>query len=179
MTPNTILNFWFSEIVPAQWWRKDPRFDAMVAERFGDIHGAASAGELFGWRTDAPGRLAEILVLDQFSRNMYRDQPSAFIADRQALILAQEAIAASAVEQLPPDRASFLLLPIMHSESLLIHDAYAAWFTRPGFENTLDSERQHRQILERFGRYPHRNAILGRVNSVEETAFLQQPGSSF
>jgi uncharacterized protein (DUF924 family) len=179
MTPDTILNFWFSEINPPQWWRKDPRFDAMVADRFGTVHGAARAGELFAWRTDAPGRLAEILVLDQFSRNMYRNQPAAFAADPQTLALAQEAITAAAIEQLPPDRASFVLLPVMHSESLLIHDAYADWFKRPGFDNTLASEHLHRQILERFGRYPHRNAILGRVSTVEEAAFLLQPGSSF
>ncbi len=179
MTPDTILNFWFSDIDPPQWWRKDPRFDAMVADRFLVILEAARAGELFAWRADASGRLAEILVLDQLSRNIYRDQASAFAADPQALVLAQEAIGAGAVEQLPAVRASFLLMPIMHSESLLIHDAYAKWFARPGFENTLDSEYRHRQILERFGRYPHRNVILGRACTLEEVTFLQEPGSTF
>ncbi len=179
MTPDTILNFWFSEIAPRQWWRKDPHFDAMIAERFGIIHLAARAGELFAWRADASGRLAEILVLDQFSRNIYRDQASAFAADSQALVLAQEAISAGAIEQLPTVQASFLLMPVMHSESLVVHDAYAQWFVRPGFESTLDFEHRHRRILERFGRYPHRNAILGRVSTVEEAAFLQQPGSTF
>ncbi len=179
MHPDLILSFWFDEIEAVQWWRKDAGFDGTVAKRFGSLHRAACAGELFSWRTGARGRLAEILVLDQFSRNLFRDRPASFGSDPQALVLAQEAIAAGAIDQLPEREACFFLMPVMHSESLVIHDAYACWFLRPGFEKTLQSEQRHRSILERFGRYPHRNTILGRAPTEEEAAFLLSPGSAF
>lgn len=179
MQPNTILSFWFDEIDAKQWWRKDASLDALVGARFGAIHQAARAGELFAWRDSAQGRLAEILVLDQFSRNIYREQSESFAGDPQALVLAQEAIGCGVMDQLPVKKSSFILMPIMHSESLPIHDAFAAWMARPGFETTLASERRHRGILLRFGRYPHRNAILGRDSTAEEAAFLLEPGSAF
>lgn len=179
MHPDLILRFWFEEIEPVQWWRKDAGFDATVAKRFASLHRAACAGELFSWRTDARGRLAEILILDQFSRNLFRYRPASFEADPQALVLAQEAIAGGAVDRLPEREACFFLMPVMHSESLVIHDAYACWFSRPGFEKTLQSEQRHHRTLERFGRYPHRNAILGRASTAEEAAFLLSPGSTF
>jgi uncharacterized protein (DUF924 family) len=179
MEASTILRFWFEELDPAQWWEKNAELDALICLRFEAAHRAARCGELFGWRTTADGRLAEIIVLDQFSRNMYRDTPQAFASDALALILAQEAVASGAHRALPPPKRSFLLMPYMHSESLLVHEQAMLLFDHPGLEHNLDFERQHKAIIERFGRYPHRNTILGRNSTMEELEFLRQPGSSF
>lgn len=176
---NDILKFWFEELEPAQWWLRDEALDRQVSERFGDLHRRAVQGELYGWRSSAHGRLAEIMVLDQFSRNIHRDTPQAFAADPMALALAQEAVAAGLDQQLSPVEKSFLYLPWMHSESLLIHEVAVQLYQAPGLENNLDFEIRHKVIIERFGRYPHRNAILGRESTPEEVEFLKQPGSSF
>ena len=177
--PDDILRFWFDETKPAQWWKVDPAFDAAIAQRFGALHAAAVQGELSGWRGDAVGRLAEVIVLDQFSRNIHRGAPGAFAADPMALVLAQEAVAAGHDLALPPERRVFLYMPFMHSESRRVHKEAERLFTALGIQNNLDFERRHKAIIERFGRYPHRNAILGRVSSDEELAFLKTPGSSF
>ncbi|MDX1268898.1 MAG: DUF924 family protein, partial [Oceanisphaera sp.] len=150
-----------------------------IRRRFSDLHRRACLGELFEWRTRAEGRLAEIIVLDQFSRNMYRDQPAAFAADGMALALAQEAITAGAERGLTKQQRVFLYMPMMHSESLKVHDVALALFEKNGIADNLAFELRHRDIIARFGRYPHRNAILGRESTAEELAFLQQPGSGF
>ncbi len=177
--PEDILTFWFDEIKPAQWWKKDASFDAMIVARFADLHAQASCCELYSWRSSAHGRLAEVLVLDQFSRNMFRDTPRSFSADPLALALAQEAVATGADAELSPIQRSFLYMPYMHSESLLIHERAIELYTRNGIAENLSFEIRHKEIIERFGRYPHRNTILGRESTTEELAFLKQPGSSF
>lgn len=174
-----ILSFWFETLQPPDWFRKNNRLDKQIRERFGATHGAARRGEFYGWRPDPAGRLAEIIVLDQFSRNIYRDNPLAFAQDNQALVLAQEAVLAGADESLAPQQRAFLYMPFMHSESRLIHAWAMELFSQPGLENQLSYEKNHKAIIERFGRYPHRNAILGRASSEEEKAFLKEPGSSF
>ncbi|MCK9564397.1 MAG: DUF924 domain-containing protein [Bacteroidales bacterium] len=174
-----VLTFWFEQTEPAQWWDKDEAFDHRVAERFGDLHRRAILGELYPWRAEAGGRLAEILVLDQFSRNIHRDKAAAFAVDGMALALAQEAVAQGLDQALPAVERSFFYLPYMHSESLLIHDIAVELFRANGIESNLHFEILHRDIIARFGRYPHRNAILGRESTQEELAFLQQPDSSF
>lgn len=174
-----VLRFWFREIPPARWWAKDPDFDAHIAERFAALHAQAARVELWAWRRSPRGRLAEILVLDQFSRNIYRDCPEAFAQDALALALAQEAVAQGALAELNSTEQAFVLMPYMHSESAPIHAEAVRLFAAPGLEGNLDFERQHKAIIDRFGRYPHRNAILGRASTAEEEAFLQQPGSSF
>ncbi|MGR4069018.1 DUF924 family protein [Billgrantia sp. C5P2] len=176
---DAVIAFWFEELEPAQWFRKDIELDGMIRERFGALHAAAAAGELWPWRDTPQGRLAEILVLDQFSRNLYRDDPRAFAQDPMALVLAQEAVAQGHDRELDVLWRSFLYMPYMHSESLAIHDEALRLFDQPGLEDNLRFEHLHRDILLRFGRYPHRNAILGRESSEEELAFLEQPGSSF
>ncbi len=176
---NDVLNFWFEEISPAQWWAKDPQFDQQITTRFAALHTRAVQCELYEWRDTAHGRLAEIIVLDQFSRNMFRDTPQAFAQDPLALALAQEAIAAGAADLLTPVERSFLYLPFMHSESLLIHEVAVQLYTDNGLQNNLDFEFKHKAIIEQFGRYPHRNAILGRVSTPEEQEFLKQPNSGF
>ncbi len=153
--------------------------DAQIAERFLPTLLAAARGELFNWRTSAEGRLAEILVLDQFSRNIFRGKPESFAQDSLALILSQEAVLGGALSELPPQKQAFLLMPYMHSESSLIHEEAIKLFSRPGLDFNLDFEKKHKVIIDRFGRYPHRNEILGRISTPEEVEFLKQPGSSF
>jgi len=178
-TPQSVLDFWFQELTPKHWFAKDPVLDQTIAERFGPVHEQAERCELYTWRASPEGRLAEILVLDQFSRNIYRDSGRAFSWDALALILAQEAVAQGADQELTLEQRSFLYMPYMHSESALIHEEAETLFSQPGLENNLKYERQHRAIIERFSRYPHRNVLLGRDSTTEEQAFLKQPGSSF
>ena len=178
-TPESVLSFWFEEITPKQWWSKSSEFDLEIASRFGDLHRAAARCELFSWRESPTGRLAEIIVLDQFSRNIYRDQAQAFDCDAVALALAQSAIASQADSALSIKQRGFLYMPFMHSESTLIHEQALRLFDAPGLEDNLKSELKHKAIIDRFGRYPHRNVLLGRLSTEEELAFLQTPGSSF
>ena len=179
ITSRQLLDFWFNEIDQRLWFEKDESFDELLRQRFGALHAAAAKGELYGWRQTLDGRLAEIIVLDQFSRNLYRNGARAFTCDGMALVLTQEAITHCDPAQLPPERRAFLYMPLMHSESLLIHDEALRRFAEPGLEDNLRFEHLHRQIIVRFGRYPHRNAALGRQSTPEELVFLQEPGSSF
>ncbi len=178
-TITAVLDFWFAELEPEQWWKSDPALDSEIVKRFRELHGAAVSCELDRWRETAPGRLAEIIVIDQFSRNIYRGQPQAFLFDPLALGLAQEAIRAGAHTALEPQQRAFLYMPFMHSESKLIHERAVALFSEPGLESNLEFEHKHKRIIERFGRYPHRNAVLGRRSTAAELAFLEEPGSSF
>ncbi|KAA2284577.1 DUF924 family protein [Arenimonas fontis] len=179
MTPAQVLEFWFVQTRPEQWWAADPGFDERVRAGFGECLLQAARGELWHWRADAEGRLAEIIVLDQFPRNIHRGSPQAFAHDGMALVLAQEAVAAGAAGALEPVRAGFLLMPFMHSESPAVHVEAERLFARFGSAENLEFERRHKAIINRFGRYPHRNAILGRESTPEEREFLRQPGSSF
>ena len=174
-----IIQFWFEEITPKQWWIKDQEFDQLLIDRYQGLLDYAVKGELFAWRDTTLGRLAEIIVLDQFSRNIYRDDKRAFAADPMALVLSQEAVRQQGYEALSSNQKQFLFMPYMHSESLLIHEEAVRLFDEPGLEGNLDFEHKHKVIIERFGRYPHRNEILGRDSSDEEKAFLLEPGSSF
>ncbi|CNJ47981.1 hypothetical protein yaldo0001_11480 [Yersinia aldovae ATCC 35236] len=179
MDYQTILKFWFSEMDSTLWFKKDEDFDTLLRQRFGPVWQAASKGELASWRQNIEGRLAEILILDQFSRNLFRDLPASFSCDGMALVLAQEAISRGQAGQLSDTQRGFLYLPFMHSESALIHQQALELYTELGNDIQLDYELRHKAIIDRFGRYPHRNLILGRVSSAEEQAFLLQPGSAF
>ncbi len=179
MLYGAILQFWFQEVSPSQWWKADPEFDRIIAERFSDIHAQANRCELFEWRRAPKGRLAEIIVLDQFSRNIYRDSRLAFASDPIALALAQEAVSVGADTALAPEEKNFLYMPYMHSESRLVHETALRLFQANGLQGNVDFELRHKSIIDRFGRYPHRNEVLGRKSSEEEMAFLALPGSSF
>jgi uncharacterized protein (DUF924 family) len=177
MNAETILNFWFNDLTPEQWWKKDPDLDCMITSRFTSIHHKACLGELADWRHTASGCLAEIIILDQFSRNIFRNKPQSFAYDGMALILAQEAVRRGIPAQLSIAQKMFMYLPFMHSESMAIHHQALKLFSEPGLEYNLDFEKQHASIIERFGRYPHRNLILGRQSSEEEKLFLlEHPG---
>ncbi len=174
-----VLDFWFVETSPKQWWSANARFDAAVRERFSALHRAANLGELWEWRKQPRGRLAEIIVLDQFPRNMYRGTPQAFASDAMALALAQEAVAGGHDLQLAPPERGFLYMPYQHSESRLVQVESLRLFTALGVEEQYDFALRHKAIIDRFGRYPHRNQVLGRESTPEEIEFLKQPGSSF
>ena len=174
-----VLQFWFDETTPKQWFAVDAGFDALVTERFGGLLQAAAHCELADWRDSARGRLAEIIVLDQFSRNVYRGRAQAFAQDAQALVLAQEAVAATLDRALPPPERAFLYLPYMHSESARIHVVAEKLFGDLGLPEVQDYELRHKLIIDRFGRYPHRNQVLNRPSTPEELEFLKTPGSSF
>jgi len=178
MDAGDVLRFWFEQISPQQWWRRDPEFDQLVRARFGELHSAANRAELWHWRDSATGRLAEIIVLDQFSRNIYRDDPRAFACDALALALAQEAVRCAADLQIAGEQLAFVYMPYMHSESAAIH-ATAVGLFRERDPGSLEYAMRHKAIIERFGRFPHRNAVLGRASTTEELEFLMQPGSSF
>ena len=179
MTRTDVLTFWFHEIDPKLWFAADEKFDALVRDRFLTQLQQAAAGELHDWRSSASGRLAEIIVLDQFSRNVYRGTPQAFAQDVVALVLAQEAVASGALAALDPVQRSFLLLPYMHSESPRIHALAETLYRDHAPALNYEFELRHKAIIDRFGRYPHRNAILGRPSTAEELEFLSQPGSAF
>lgn len=174
-----VIAFWFKELDPKQWWANDPQLDALISERFGPLLARAAQAELFHWRSSFQGRLAEILVLDQFSRNIHRNTPAAFAQDPMSLALAQEALAAGALDQLDALQRTFLLMPYMHSESAAIHVEAERLFKQWAPADNYDFELRHKTIIDRFGRYPHRNAILGRPSTPEEVEFLKTPGSSF
>lgn len=176
---NEVLKFWFEEIDPKMWWIADPIFDGRIKDRFVHLLNQAEKGELYGWRKEPKGRLAEIIVLDQFSRNIYRNTPKAFSNDAMALVLAQEAVRLEVPKLLSATECTFLLVPYMHSESNKIHEIAEILYRESALPLSYEFELKHKEIINRFGRYPHRNAILGRISSTEETEFLKQPGSSF
>lgn len=174
-----VLAFWFDESTPGQWFAHDEAFDAAIRARFAALHEAAARGELWRWRVDAPGRLAEIIVLDQFSRNLHRGSGLAFAHDAMALVLAQELVAQGLDMRLPVVQRAFAYLPWMHSESGVVQQESLRLYTALAQPVNLHFAHQHADIIARFGRYPHRNAALGRASTPEEIEFLRQPGSSF
>ena len=174
-----VLHFWFEELKPEQRFAKDDALDLRIREQFLPTWQAAAAGELWSWRESMQGRLAEIIVLDQFSRNLWRGDARSFAQDAMALVLSQEAQVLPEFQQLSETQCQFFLLPMMHSESIVIQDASLPLFERYCNEQTLGFAIAHRDIVAKFGRFPHRNAVLQRENTPEETEFLQQPNSSF
>lgn len=174
-----VLKFWFEDISESKWWAKDEGFDQLVFEKFSAVHRMATRCELFEWRKSSYGRLAEIIVLDQFSRNIFRDSPLAFANDSLALALSQEAISVDADSLLDSTKRSFLYLPFMHSESRKMHDIAMELYKSNGIQSSIEFEIKHKDIIDRFGRYPHRNDVLGRESTEEEIGFLKQSGAGF
>lgn len=179
-TPQAIIDFWMSDDTQPYWFSSTPEFDRDLAERYGDLVVRAGQGEFYSWRDTPVGCVAEIIVLDQFPRNIYRDTPAAFAHDPVALVLAQTLVARTAdYESLPQALQRWAIMPYMHSESRLVQAESLRLFKALGDDNTWDYAVRHQEIIERFGRYPHRNAILGRESTAEELVFLQEPNSSF
>lgn len=174
-----IIEFWFTKPNNSKWFRKNKTFDREISVKFSPVHAQAVQCELASWRSSALGSLAEIIVLDQFSRNMFRGTAEAFRYDALALALAQNAIAKGLDTELTTEQKAFMYMPFMHSESLYIHQHAVELFAQLGKKNSLNIELRHQAIIMQFGRYPHRNAILGRTSTAEEIEFLATPGSSF
>lgn len=177
MNYQEVLTFWFKKTSPELRFTKNLEFDDLLTTKFGSLLESAAKGELMDWRKSPKGRLAEIIVLDQFSRNIYRDTPKAFAQDPMALALAQEALPFA--KELTTEEKAFLFMPFMHSESQKMHELAMQLFNEPGLEQQMKYEILHKKIIDRFGRYPHRNEILNRTSSTEEIAFLKEPNSSF
>ncbi len=175
-----VLDFWFVQSRPRQWFAKDPAFDALLWERFLSQTRRALSGELDAWGTEAAGGLALVLLLDQFPRQIWRDTAMAFAGDPQALAESLRAVERGWPEAEPEQaRRQFWLMPLMHAEDLAVQEAALPLFERFTDSRTADFARRHRDVIARFGRFPHRNALLGRVSNAEELAFLQTPGSRF
>lgn len=174
MSWQEVISFWFEESKPEQWFAKDEAFDAIIRDKFLDTHRMVVAGETSAWRATPEGRLAEIIALDQFSRNMFRGTPDAFLHDAQALILAEEAVKVGADQELDKGKRYFMYMPYMHSESADVHERALKLFESLG---DPEYEIKHKEIVDRFSRYPHRNAILGRASTPEELDFIaSNPG---
>jgi len=175
-----VLEFWFVQSRPRQWFAKDPAFDALLRQRFLGLTRQALAGELDTWGAEPAGGLALVLLLDQFPRQIWRDTAMAFAGDSQALALSLKAVELGWLETEPEQaRRQFWLMPLMHSEELAVQETALPLFERYADPRTADFARRHRDVIARFGRFPHRNAPLERVSSAEELAFLQTPGSRF
>ena len=192
MTSQEVLDFWFGEPGSLdagkprrEWFVKQDAFDAIVRGRFGATIEQALAGGLREWDDEGPqGALARILVLDQFTRNAHRDTPTAFAGDALALAAARRLVDSGADRQLPPLQRAFAYMPFEHAEDAYMQERAVELFgvlaaEHPGFDEMLDYAHRHRGVIARFGRFPHRNAILGRASTPEETEFLRQPGSRF
>lgn len=196
--PDDVLDFWFgppgssADIAARQrrlWFGKSAENDQAVVDRFGDTLLAAAEGRLDHWSGTPRGRLALVIVLDQFPHHIHRDRPQAFATDPQALALSLAALDAGEAAQLSPIERVFLYLPLEHAESLALQERVVALFAalaqeaaddeRALFDDFLDYAVKHRDVVARFGRFPHRNAILGRPSTPEEIEFLKQPGSRF
>ena len=174
-----ILNFWFVETTPEFWFKKDDDFDAAIQDRFGKAVTYALAGRLDLWANDAEGCLALILMLDQFTRNMFRHSARAFSGDEMALALSLRCVERKYLDADKPFYCQFMLMPMMHSEDIGIQDRSLPLFEQYTSKLTCDYAVKHRNIITRFGRFPHRNSMLGRPSSRDEEQFLTQPGSSF
>lgn len=174
-----VLAFWFDELSQEQHWIKDVDLDRTIGERFGALRQAVVETHAAGWRDTPDTLLAAIILTDQFSRNIHRGTARAFEADALALELARAGIAHGWHETLPPDRAAFLLMPLMHAEDADAQAECVARFEVLGLDQQVKFARDHAAVIERYGRFPHRNAQLGRASTAEELAYLSQPDAGW
>lgn len=176
-----ILDFWFVETAPVQWFQKSNIFDDMIRERFGALYDMAKDGFCDGWMQDADGYLALCILLDQFPRNMFRDTPRAFESDAKALEVARKAVALGLDQVLLQIRRRFIYLPFEHSENIEDQKRSVEFFESMKDDDPLGHEYavRHLKVIEAYGRFPHRNAILGRENTSQETEYLSEPGAGF
>lgn len=178
MTPDAVHDFWFGELTGEDRFSGKPEIDALIRERFGALHAAAAASELWSWRATPRGLLAEIIVLDQFSRQIHRGSALAFASDPLALSLAQQLVASGGDTTLSTDERLFAYLPFMHSESPVIQAESVRLYETLGNDNALEYAVKHRDVILRFGRYPKRNAALGRETTAEEAAYIEERGDA-
>ena len=174
-----VLRFWFEETAPEQWFRQDTAFDAALRARFAPTHEHVASLALASCVGDASTALAAVIVLDQFSRNMFRGSPGAFASDAKALRLAQAAIEKGFDREVPANTRLFFYLPFEHAEDSAAQEHAVALMASLADPELVKWAEAHKAIIDRFGRFPHRNAVLGRVCTAQEREFLQEPGSSF
>ena len=179
VTKEDIITFWFEEISPEQWFKKDKEFDAMLLERAGTTVIKALNGQLDRWSKTSTGSVSLVILLDQFTRNIFRDTPKAFSGDEMALVLCQKSINSKWFSELSMTFKQFLLMPMMHSEDISIQEKSLPLFKQHANNRTYEFAVKHRDIIAKFGRFPHRNQILNRPSTEEELMFLNEPGSSF
>ena len=179
LTKEDIITFWFEEISPEQWFKKDKKFDAMLLERAGTTVIKALNGQLDRWSKTSTGSVSLVILLDQFTRNIFRDTPKAFSGDEMALVLSQKSINSEWFAHLSIVYKQFLLMPMMHSEDISMQEKSLPLFKQHTNKRTYEFAVKHRDIIAKFGRFPHRNLILSRPSTEEELIFLNQPGSSF
>lgn len=189
--PRAVLDFWFAAqgepehgAVRDLWFRKSEATDRQIAERFGPLIEQALRGELEAWANAPRSALAQIVLLDQFTRNTFRDTPRAFAGDKRALAAAMAMVGSRQDEALLPVQRVFVYLPFEHAEGMVMQEEALRLFTRlvaeaPELQGMLDYAHRHHDVVQRFGRFPHRNEILGRQSTAEEIEFLKQPGSRF
>lgn len=175
--PRDVLDFWFSPQVSRLWFASTPEFDRELRERFEPLLERATKGELRSWRETPEGALALVIVLDQFPLNMYRGQAKSYATGEQAVAVAKEAVARGFDRSLPHSELAFLYLPFMHSESMADQDQSVALFEKAGLTDNLGFARHHHELIRKFGRFPHRNAALGRKSTPEELAYLSSKGA--
>ena len=168
-----VLSFWFDQHAQADWFGGKPEFDRAIAENFTDTHAALARGEGWPWRSAPQGRLAEIIVLDQFSRQLFRGRPEAFACDGKALALAQEMVAGGHHNFLPVSQRMFALMPYMHAESLVVQQEGIRLFSALGVPDGLKAAEGHIELIRRFGRFPKRNEALGRASTPEEAEYCR------
>lgn len=175
-----LLGFWFGELEAKDYWTRSDALDDRIRRKFGALHETAAEGGLDHWQETPEGALALVIALDQFPRNMYRDDPRAFATDATALAVAERAIERGFDRKLPNERCMFLYMPFEHSEDLAVQERSLEVFRRLGLaDETYGYVLRHHEIIARFGRFPHRNRVLGRETTPEEAAFLEEPNSSF
>lgn len=177
--PTDILDFWFSDAARTQWFARSDAFDEEVRRRLGAAHDLAGRGDLDDWKDRPDGALALVLLLDQAPRNLYRNSPRAFLFDAKALQVARHALMRGYDQSADPERRFFFYLPFEHSEALADQDECCRLVATLENPEYLRYAERHREIIARFGRFPHRNAVLGRESTAEEIAFLKEPMSSF
>ena len=174
-----ILNFWFKECKPEQWFKKNYAFDQIIKNTFSNTIEDAIGGKIDDWENTETGCLALIIVLDQFTRNVFRDTLRAFEGDNKALVLSQKCCDKEYLKNPDIQRRKFMLMPMMHSENITVQDAALHLFKKYTSEIDYEYAKKHHEIIARFRRFPHRNIILGRKSTNQELVFLKQPGSSF
>lgn len=172
MTPQTLLDFWFSPEHEKLWFKSTPQFDQQIREQFENVWHAVKGGQQFDWEQTAEGALALVILLDQMPLNMFRGQPESFSTEAQARDVAGRAIEQDFDKQLPDKGKAFLYMPFMHCENMIDQDRSVALYDAAGLEDNLKFARHHRDIVHQFGRFPHRNAILARPSTPAEEAWL-------
>ena len=173
--PTEIIAFWFAETVQPLWFAATPAFDEALRARFLATYRAAAAGQLTDWETTPEGALALVIALDQFPLNLFRGRAESFATEAAARAVADRAIAGGFDRALPPEQRQFLYLPFMHGEALADQERSVRLYQQPGLEDSLRFARHHHALIQRFGRFPHRNSILGRASTAEELAYLASP----